>query len=153
MRCLTVLCCCTAILAACQKPQPPAHADSTAVAATPAPPPPPAPLSPADVAGKWNVTAKGVNDTMVVHYVLNATNTTSGWTVTLPKRSPIPVRVTFDGDSVISDAGPFPSVTRKGLMVTTHNVTRLQGGKLVGTGVAHYKTTKPDSVRQTTSEG
>jgi hypothetical protein len=51
------------------------------------------------------------------------------------------------------DAGPYASVLRKGVQVTTHGVLRLQSGKLVGLTVAHYKTAKPDSLRRIAMEG
>jgi hypothetical protein len=55
-------------------------------------------------------------------------------------------RVMFSGDSVVMDLGPFESVLRKGVQVTTHSVSRMQGGILVGTTTAHYATTTGDSV-------
>lgn len=44
----------------------------------------------------------------------------------------MPVLVTVDGDSVMTMSGPFESVLRKGVQVTTSNVSRLVDGKLVG---------------------
>jgi hypothetical protein len=111
-------------------------------------------LSLADVAGKWNVRVMNERgDSTLVTYVLNATPNASGWTITFPNRPPIMVHVAVSGDSIITDAGPYPSVLRKGVQVTTHGVSRLQGGKLVGTSVAHYATSSPDSVRRVRIEG
>ena len=53
----------------------------------------------------------------------------------------------------MGDAGPYESVLRKGVKVTTHSVFRLQDGKLVGTTVAHYAIKGADSVRNLRSEG
>jgi hypothetical protein len=53
----------------------------------------------------------------------------------------------------VADAGPYESVLRKRLKVTTHSVFRLQEGKLVGTTAAHYTTKGADSVRNLRSEG
>jgi hypothetical protein len=155
MRYLAIACCCTAVLVACQKPERGAHGDSTAVVSAAAPATPAAPaLSAADVAGKWNVLAKNAaGDSVLTTFVLTATASTAGWTITFPKRAPIPAGVSIEGDSIIIDAGPYPSVLRKGVMVTTHNVSRLQGGKLVGESVAHYATHKPDSVSRHPTEG
>jgi hypothetical protein len=54
--------------------------------------------------------------------------------------------VLVDGDSVVAEAGPFESVLRPGVMVTTRTVARLQGDMLTGTLVAHYVTEGADSV-------
>ena len=43
------------------------------------------------------------------------------------------------GDSIITDAGPYESVLRKGVQVNTRVVSRLRGDKLVGTTTAHYR--------------
>ena len=149
MRRFAIICCCAAAVVGCAK------TETKAPAASQAPPPPPA-LSLADVAGKWTV--RGMNearDSTLVTYQLNATADTSGWTITFPNRKqPIPARVAaVAGDSLVIEAGPYESVLRKGVQVTTHGVLRLQNGKLVGLTVAHYKTAKPDSVRRIPMEG
>jgi len=148
MRRFTMLCCCAVAVVGCAKPE------TKAPAASQTPPPPP-PLSLADVAGKWTV--KGMNearDTTLVTYQLNTTADTSGWTILFPNRKPIPARVAaVAGDSLVMDAGPYESVLRKGMQVTTHGVLRLQNGKLVGLTVAHYKTATADSVRRIPMEG
>ena len=148
MRRFTIICCAAAVVGC-------AKTETKAPAVAQAPPPPPA-LSLADVAGKWTV--RGMNeakDSTLVTYQLNATAETSGWTITFPNRKqPIPARVTaVGGDSLVMEAGPYESVLRKGVQVTTHGVLRLQGGKLVGLTLAHYKTAKPDSVRRIPMEG
>ena len=77
-----------------------------------------------------------------------------GWTLNFPNREPIPIRVVaVEGDSVVSEAGPFESVLRKGVQVSTEVVTRLQGGRLVGTVTAHYRVTGADSVAHLAFEG
>ena len=65
----------------------------------------------------------------------------------------MPVRVSTSGDSIVTEAGPYESVLRKGTQVTTNSVLRLKDGKLVGTTVAHYKTTGADTVRMLRVEG
>jgi hypothetical protein len=140
---------CAAVLAACAKKEQPPAADTTAMA-----PPPPA-TTMADMAGKWSVQVMPADkDTTLLTYELNATADTSGWTLTFPGRDPIPMRVSpMSGDSVMIDAGPYPSALRKGVQVWTHTVARLQGGNLVSTTVAHYATNKPDSVVNLRSTG
>ena len=115
---------------------------------------PPA-LSLADLAGTWNVrsTVEG-DESTVVTYDIVATADQSGWSLNFPGREPIPVRVVaVEGDSVMSEAGPFESVLRKGVQVNTQVVSRLQDGKLVGTVVARYQVSTPDSVARLNFEG
>ncbi len=156
MRRLALLC--SAILfVACTKSenQP---ADTGAVVAAPEAAPAalaPAPVSLKDVAGKYAVTGKNeAGDTTLVTYDLTATGDTTGWTIVFPGRKPVPVRVVaVAGDSIVTESGPYESVLRKGIMVTTHGVFRLENGKLVGRTVAHYATKGPDTVRIVVSEG
>ena len=90
----------------------------------------------------------------MVETELVATADTSGWTLTAPKRKPIPVRVTaVSGDSIVTEAGPFESLILKGVQVTTRAVYRLQGGKLVGTTEARYAMGGRDSVAHRPTEG
>ena len=143
--------CCAAALVGCAKTENKAPASST-----PATPPPPAPIALADVAGKWTVKAMNQSrDTTLVTYQLTATADTTGWSILFPnRRQPVPVRVgAVAGDSIVIDAGPYESVLRKGVQVTTHGVFRLRNGVIVGTTVAHYKTTRADSVRNLVTEG
>jgi hypothetical protein len=154
-----VSCCCAAVLVGCAKPEQQQAKDTTAeaaptAAAAPTPPAPAAAISLADVAGKWSMktlTEKG--DSTLVKYELVATSDTTGWTFNFPKRKPVPAHVSVGGDSIVLDAGPYESVLRKGVQVTTHGVARLQDGKLVGTTVARYATHGPDSLRNLRFEG
>ena len=140
------VCLCVAVLTGCAR-RDDAAVDTTAVSsgsATPAP----AAINLADVAGRWNVRAvpESGTDTTPTNSVITATSNTSGWTITFPGRAPVPMRITVDGDSIMSEAGPYPSVRRKGLQVTTNGVMRLQGGNLVGRTTAHFQTKAADSV-------
>ena len=150
------ICVCAAVLAGCAKKDD-AAVDTTAdtAAVTTAPAPTPTPVNLADVAGKWNVRAVPTSgtDTSATNSVITATSTTSGWTITFPGRRPIPLRVTVDADSIMTDAGPYPSVRRRGTQVTTNGVMRLEGGSLVGRTTAHFKVTGPDSVLVLTTTG
>ena len=115
-------------------------ADTTAMTAEA-----PAPLN---YAGNWTVTSMPEDrDTVLVTYDLVATNDQSGWTTTLPGRETQPLRiVSISGDSVVSELGPFESVLRPNVMVTTHTTLRPEGDRLVGTTIARYATTGADSV-------
>jgi hypothetical protein len=148
MRRTAVLCCCAAALVGCAK------TESRAPAASETPAPPPA-ISLADVAGKWSVTGMNeAKDTTLVTYELTATADTTGWTIKFANGRTVPAHVAaVAGDSVVIDAGPYESVLRRGVQVTTHGVFRLQAGKMVGLTVAHYRTTSPDSVRRIATEG
>jgi hypothetical protein len=144
------ICLCAVVLAGCAKKDEAAvdttsMASSTTTSTTPAAP---APVNLADVAGKWNVRAVPATgtDTTPTNSVITATATTSGWTITFPGRKAIPMKVTVDADSIMTAAGPYPSVRRPGTQVTTNGVMRLQGGNLVGSTTAHFKVKTPDSV-------
>ena len=144
-----------ALLMACAKTESP-PADTMAVAPAPAPEaaPTPAPISLKDVAGKYDVTGKNEGgDSTLVTYELNTTDTTA-WTLTFPKRKPIPQRiVSVAGDSIVLEAGPYESQIQKGVQVRTQTVYRLQNGKLIGRTVARYDTKGPDTLRIVMSEG
>jgi hypothetical protein len=139
-----------ALLVACTPaPKPPAEPP-----APPPPPPAPAPINLADVAGKWTVrNMPETGDSVLVTYEMTATASDSGWTVTLPKRKPMKLHVMVSGDSVMTKLDQFESVLRKGVKVSTEGVFHLRDGKLVGTQVAHYTTTKADSVLRMRTEG
>jgi len=66
----------------------------------------------------------------------------------------VPVRVlAVDADSIVSEMGPFPSVLREGVTVTTHLVTRMRDGRLISNLTAHYQTGDADSVVMLRSAG
>jgi hypothetical protein len=147
----------TAVLvAACAKNEQAAKDSSAAAAAaTPAPPPAPPALSLADVAGKWQMTAvpESGTDTTTTKYVLTATADTAGWSIAYPSGLKVPLHVMASGDSAIIIADTYASQRRKGMKVKTEGSFRLQNGRIVGTSVAHYATTRPDSVLRLRLEG
>ena len=111
-------------------------------------------LSLADVAGTWTVRVLNeAGDSTLTTYELNATAETTGWTTTLQGREPMAFSVTVDADSIMSALGPFESVLRPGVMVTSESVFRLRDGMLTGTLTAHYTTTAADSVLHGRLEG
>ena len=134
----TALLCCALLLVACGGSETPPADSATAVA--PAPAPAPAALSLAELAGNWTQTVRSeTSDSVLVTATITATADTTGWTVTLPNRPPMPVRVRVDGDSVMNWSGPYESVLRKGVQVTTEGVLRKQpDGKLAGITIARY---------------
>jgi hypothetical protein len=133
--------CCAAVVAGCGTDDAPPAQDTTAVAA-------PTPISLADVAGKWVIHTMAENsDSVLVTSEMTATADTSGWMTMIPGRPAIPTRVIeVAGDSITTEFGPFESVLRPGVQVTTRSVMRLRDGKLVGSLIARYPTAGADSV-------
>lgn len=114
----------------------------------------PAGLALSEIAGKWNMQSTDETGKPVVSFVLTATPDRSGWSLDFPTRDPIPLEVeAVDGDSVVTTAGPYESVLRKGVQVTTRSVFRLQDGKLIGRTTARYDAAGADSVLQLETEG
>lgn len=134
---------------ACAKKEAAPAADTAAApAATPVAAAPAPAVSLADVAGKWEYTAKSATgDTVLVTAEMVASADANGWTMTFKGRKPQPLKVTVSGDSLMTMMGPYESVLRKGVMVTTEGSMRMVNGKLEGHSVAHYSTTGADSVR------
>ncbi len=134
MKRIAVLCC-AALLFGCA----PAEEEAAMEMAT---------ISLADVAGTWTMEAlPAEGDSALVTYEMTATDNTEGWMVTFPGRDPLPVRViAVEGDSIVTDVGPFESLLREGVMVSTRSVVRLYEGTIMGTFVATYETTEADSV-------
>jgi hypothetical protein len=74
--------------------------------------------------------------------------------VTFPNRKAVPSRVILvSGDSIVTETGPFESVRRPGVPVTTRTTFRWENGKLVGTAVGHYTVKGADTVRTFIVEG
>ena len=117
------------------------------------PPPPPA-FSLADVAGTWNVRAmRDTGDAVLAEYQMSGTTDPASWTMTFPNRRPMRVKVTIDGDSLMVETPPYPSLLHEGVAVVSKGVSRLRDGKLVGTFVAKYATRTIDSVLTGRTEG
>jgi len=127
-------------LAACGPKEQPA-ADTSAAAA------PPPGISLSDVAGTWTAKVMRMDsDSVILTYELVASADPTAWTITFPNRPPVALRAMADGDSIVTDAGPYESALRKGVQVTTHGVFRLVNGELVGQTTAHYDVKTADSV-------
>ena len=148
------LSCSLALLAACARGEREPAPDTAAVGMEPVPA---ATISLADVAGRWDMTSTPESgpDTTTTRYVLSAMSDTAGWTFTFPNRpQPVAVRVvSVDGDSIVTEAGPFESVRRKGVQVTTRSVFRKDGDRLVGSTRARYASTGADTVLVLRVEG
>lgn len=142
MRLGTVAMSCTvALLAACTKADDAPAADTTMTSVGPAAPA--TPITLADLAGTWNVVAtpEGGADTAPTLYTMVATADTAGWTFTFANRPGVAIPlhgVVVDGDSLVTEAGPFESSRRAGIATTTRSVLRMQGGRLIGSTLARY---------------
>ena len=145
---ILALSCCAAALIACGTSRDDVATDTAGGATDTAPAV--NTLSPADIAGTWSVTStpESGTDTSVTRYTMTVTSDTSGWTIAFPGRpQPVAVRVVaVHGDSIVTEAGPFQSVRRRNVQVTTRNVLRRQGDRLVGSTRARYQTTGSDTV-------
>ena len=148
-----ICCICAVALVACGKSEPKPAAETLGAGA--AAPMPTAALSLGDIAGTWTMrTMMEGKDSALVTYTMVATADPAGWVINFPNRKPLPIRVVaVAGDSVVTESGPYESVLRKGVQVTTRTVSRLRDGHLVGSTVAHYKTTGADSVLNLRAEG
>ena len=116
------------------------------VAATPS-------IALADIAGTWDMRSVPVTGADTTATISQVVVTADSWTLHLPDRDPIVGVATTSGDSIIVDAGPYESVRRAGVTVSTNGVYRLEGDRLVGTVTARYTTTDGDSVLVLRSEG
>ena len=112
-------------------------------------------LALSDIAGKWMVraTPQSGTDTTATEFTLTATGTTEGWTFAFKNGPTVPARVMVAGDSVVTEAGPYKSVRRKGVDVTTRSAFRKDGDKIVGTTAAHYSQKGADSTLMLRTEG
>ena len=121
--------------------------EAAPAAALPAPAPAPT-FNLAEAAGTWNYVAKSATgDTVLVKAEMTATADALGWTILLPGRPAMPVTVTVSGDSVMTMVGPYDSILRKGVKVTTEGVLHMKDGMMMGTSTAHYTVKTADSVR------
>ena len=107
----------------------------------------PTPLTFADFAGRWSIQLLGdMSDSVMATYELNATADGGSWTLMPEGRQPIHVRAAVEGDSLLLDAGPYRNTRPANIDVTTHAVSRLEGGMLVGTFLSQYAMTNGDSI-------
>jgi hypothetical protein len=96
-----------------------------------------------DVAGTWaSKSMVGPKDSVITQGQLTATADGKGWTLKYPGHDPISLRVVASGgDSIVTEAGPYPSIVRPGQTVTLlHIVGHYKGNTMWGTFEAHYST-------------
>lgn len=105
-------------------------------------------ISLVQLSGRWNVRViPELGDTTSISFLLTATSSTNGWTITFPDQKPIPARVLLvAGDSVLIETGPFPSTRRPGVQTIARDVYHLRVDELVGTAVWRDLISAPDSI-------
>jgi hypothetical protein len=93
-----------------------------------------------DVAGTWNTKSYVAPDDSVVTSMTTVSADGKTWTLILAGRAPIPMRVVASGGaSIVTEAGPYPSILKPGLSVTLlRDVGHYAGDKMTGTFEAHY---------------
>jgi hypothetical protein len=113
----------------------------------------PAALTLADFAGTWESTAAldGVDEP--VRSTMTGSTSGDDWTLSYADRPGIPLTVSVQGDSLISESAEYESVLRPGVMVTVRTVSVLQDGDLVGRTVATYRTANGEQLVPGTSRG
>jgi len=92
-------------------------------------------------AGTWNTkTMIGPKDSVATTFVLTIAADGKSATIKFPSRDPIPTRIlAMGGDSVVTEAGPYPSILRPGQTVTSlRAVAHYKGNTMTGTFEAHY---------------
>jgi hypothetical protein len=78
-------------------------------------------------------------DSVIATYTLTVTADASGLRMKLPNRDPqMPRIITAGGDSVVTETGPYDSVARPGLKVTTRTISHFNGDSLFGSFEARY---------------
>jgi hypothetical protein len=78
-------------------------------------------------------------DSVIATYTLTVTPDLVGIRMRLPGREPQSPRViAAGGDSLVTETGPYDSVARPGLKVTTRTISHFRGDSLAGTFEARY---------------
>ena len=116
-------------------------ATSVTVASAQVPPAKQAPAKEASAAGTWNgKTMVGPKDSVVATYTITIAADGKSATTQFPNREPIPTRIiAMGGDSVVTEAGPYPSVLRAGETVNLlRTVGHYKGDNMTGTFEAQY---------------
>lgn len=112
-----------------------------------------APMQLADFAGTWQNTATLEGVAEPVPSTMTGSAAGNDWTMSLEGRPNIPLTVTVQGDSLISESAEYESVLRPGVMVTVRTAGVLQNGELVGNMVARYRTPSGEEVVSGTIRG
>jgi hypothetical protein len=91
--------------------------------------------------GTWNAqTLVGPRDSVVATYVFTVAKDGKSATLKFPNHDLIPARIlAMAGDSIVVEAGPYPSVLKPGLTVNKlSTVAHVKGDNMTGNFVANY---------------
>jgi hypothetical protein len=84
-------------------------------------------------------TMVGPKDSVLTTWALVSSADGKTWRMKFPGRDAIPVRVlATGGDSMVTEMGPYSSISRPGQMVTTRTTAHIQGKEMTGTFEAHF---------------
>ena len=88
----------------------------------------------AGLAGSWEgKTTRNNSDSVVTTLTTTFTADKKIW-IKFPNREPVASRlITMGGDSIVTEAGPYESVTRPGHKATTRQTSHVSGDKMWGT--------------------
>ena len=92
-------------------------------------------------AGTWNGKSMvGPKDSVVTTYALTIAADGKSATMKFANRDPIPTRIlAMGGDSMVSEAGPYPSILRPGQTVKSlRTIAHYKGDAMWGTFEAQY---------------
>jgi hypothetical protein len=97
-------------------------------------------IKPSDVAGTWHTKATvGPNDSATVNSVTIVSADGKSWSTTTNGTTHTVRVVSFGGDSIVTEAGPYPSALRPGQTVSLiHTVWHIKGNNMTGTFTSHY---------------
>ena len=130
-----------AALVACSKAETPAT-DTTAMAPAPAM----APLTAAELTGKWSgMTMAETSDSVTARWTTESADGVAANLTIDGSKDVIPSTLTYDADSVVGTSNVPYASDPKAPKVFFRSVGRLKDGKLVGT-VTNTLASKPDSV-------
>jgi len=93
-----------------------------------------------DLAGTWNGRSTiGPKDSVITTSTVTVSPDGKTWTLKFPNRDPLPMRmIAMGGDSVVVEVGPYSSILRPGVMVTTRLTSHYKGNNSTGTFTATY---------------
>jgi hypothetical protein len=109
--------------------------------------------SAANADGTWDMRSVPVSGSDTTPTLFQMQVNGNNWTLMLPNRDPITANAVMEGDSITVVAGPYNSVRREGVQVTTHSVYRVNGDQMTGTTTARYQGAGADSVLMLNSTG
>lgn len=100
----------------------------------------------ADFAGTWSgaATLEGVDEPVPTTITGGATG--DDWTMSVPDRENIPLRVNVSGDSLITQSEEYESILRSGVTAHVRTASVLSNDEMVGTALVTYIT--PDGEEQ-----